>query len=85
MTVSDEAILEAQHRLAASTGLFAEPAAATSFAGLLASQDEVPRDATIVLLVTGNGLKDIDAAMRKVALPERAINAIAEIGGKQRK
>jgi len=85
VTVSDEAILEAQHRLAASTGLFAEPAAATSFAGLLASQNEVPRDATIVLLVTGNGLKDIDAAMRKVALPERAITAIAEIGGKQRK
>lgn len=85
VTVSDEAILDAQHRLAASTGLFAEPAAATALAGLLAARDEVPAEATVVVLITGNGLKDIDAALRKVALPDRAISSIDEIGGMQRK
>ena len=79
VTVSDDAILEAQHRLASSTGLFAEPAAATSLAGLLACRDELPEDARVVLLVTGNGLKDIDAAMRTVALPDRAIQTIDEL------
>jgi len=85
VTVSDEAILEAQHRLAASTGLFAEPAAATAFAGLLATRDDVPAEATVVVLITGNGLKDIDAALRKVTLPERAISSIDEIDCNQRK
>jgi threonine synthase len=79
ITVSDEAILQAQHWLASSTGLFAEPSAAASLAGFLSCQADIPADATVVLLVTGNGLKDIDAAMRLVSLPERAIASVDEI------
>ena len=69
--MTDEAILAAQARLAASTGIFVEPASAASVAGLLqaASQGKVPEDATIVCTVTGNGLKDT-----ATALGERDIN-----------
>jgi len=64
VTVTDDAILSAQKELSSTTGLFAEPAAAASFAGFLKIAADVPRDASVVLLVTGSGLKDIEAAMR---------------------
>ena len=66
VTVSDDEILEAQHRLARLSGLFAEPAAAASYAGFRKMVKELPSDATAVLLVTGSGLKDIDAAAKIV-------------------
>ncbi|MFP4330891.1 MAG: threonine synthase [Alkalispirochaetaceae bacterium] len=68
IVVSDEAILEAQHRLASLTGLFSEPAAAAAAAGLFEIAEELPRDATVVLLITGSGLKDIDSARKGVGL-----------------
>lgn len=63
--VSDEQILAAQARLAASTGIFVEPASAASVAGLLqqAEAGHVPSGATIVCTVTGNGLKDTATAL----------------------
>jgi threonine synthase len=66
VTVSDDEILESQHRLARLSGLFAEPAAAASYAGFRKIRREIPADASVVLLVTGSGLKDIDAAARIV-------------------
>jgi threonine synthase len=71
VVVSDEAILAAAYELASTTGIFAEPAAAASLAGLKASLQAgaVERDATVVLLVTGSGLKDIDAAARVAPEP----------------
>jgi threonine synthase len=74
VTVSDDAILHAQHTLASTIGLFAEPSAAASLAGFLACQTDIPAEATVVLLVTGSGLKDIDAATRLVSLPEKAVS-----------
>jgi threonine synthase len=70
VTVSDEAILAAISRLASATGAFAEPAGAAALAGLEAALEEglVDRDERIVLMVTGSGLKDVDAAAR--ALPK---------------
>ncbi len=62
--VSDGAILAAQKELSSTAGLFAEPAAAAAYAGFLSIKDYIPRDATVVLLITGSGLKDIDAASR---------------------
>ncbi|HPC81891.1 MAG TPA: pyridoxal-phosphate dependent enzyme [Thermoanaerobaculaceae bacterium] len=69
--VSDEAILDAIGRLARSTGVFAEPAAAAALAGLEAALGEglVDRDERVVLMVTGTGLKDIAAAARRVVVP----------------
>ena len=67
--VSDEAILAAISRLAGASGVFAEPAGAAALAGLEAALDEglVNRDERVALMVTGNGLKDVNAAAR--ALP----------------
>ena len=66
--VSDQAILAAVHRLARSSGVFAEPAGAAGFAGLVeavAAGLVEPRD-TIVTLNTGSGLKDIASALQAV-------------------
>lgn len=70
VVVGDDAILSAARELASSTGIFAEPSSAASLAGLHACIEDgsCDRDETIVLLVTGSGLKDIDSASR--AAPE---------------
>lgn len=62
--VTDGEILSAQRRLASTSGLFAEPAASSALAGFLKTKDEIPPDSKVVLLITGNGLKDIGAALR---------------------
>jgi len=77
--VKDEEILKAQKLLASTTGLFAEPAASASLAGFLKVKDTLDRDSVVVLLITGNGLKDIDAAKKGVEFPGKAIKNIEEI------
>jgi threonine synthase len=71
VTVSDEEILAAMKQLAQRAAVFAEPAGATSFAGLVAAKELglVSPDERIVVLNTGNGLKDVDAAMQAVGEP----------------
>ena len=83
ITVSDDAICGAISRLARTTGVFAEPAGAAALAGLETALDEgvVGKDERVVLMITGNGLKDVDAAAR--ALPslkpvEASLEAVAE-------
>jgi threonine synthase len=69
--VTDEAIVAAIALLARLTGVFAEPAAASALAGLVVALDEgvVERSERVVLLITGNGLKDVPAAMQSVTRP----------------
>lgn len=62
--VTDAEILEAYRLLACQEGIFCEPASATSVAGLLKVKDQVPQGATIVCVLTGNGLKDPDTAIK---------------------
>lgn len=62
VTVSDNDILKAQLELSRLSGLFAEPAAAASLAGLIKMKDEIDRDKKIIIMVTGIGLKDLGAA-----------------------
>lgn len=72
VTVSDDEILVAQARLAAMTGVFTEPAGAAAFAGLVkvqAGAGALPKDAEVVVLATGHGLKDIDAPLARVKIP----------------
>ncbi|WP_319560739.1 pyridoxal-phosphate dependent enzyme [Marispirochaeta sp.] len=66
VTVTDEQILTAQRRLSSRSGLFAEPAAAAAWAGFEKMKDRIDPEATVVVLITGNGLKDIDAAKKGV-------------------
>ena len=71
ITVSDEEILDAMRLLAREAGVFAEPAGATPLAGLRRSLGEGAIDPgeRIVLLVTGNGLKDVQSAIRAAGRP----------------
>jgi threonine synthase len=66
--VEDNDILEAITELARNTGVFAEPAGAAAYAGLVKAVDQqlVSGDEGIVVLNTGNGLKDIASAMHAV-------------------
>jgi threonine synthase len=66
VVVSDDALLAAMRALARDLGVFAEPAGATAYAGLVAAVQKglVLPDETIVVLNTGNGLKDIRAAQQ---------------------
>ena len=59
--VTDEEILAAIPALARGCGVFAEPAAAAAYAGLVKAVEQglVHPDERIVVLSTGNGLKDI--------------------------
>lgn len=61
--VCDEEIHLAQHELAKYAGVFAEPSSSATLAGLkkALSQKWILPDETVVLLVTGHGLKDINA------------------------
>jgi threonine synthase len=61
--VTDGEILDAYRLLAGFEGVFCEPASAASVAGLLKVKDQVPNDATVVCVLTGNGLKDPDCAI----------------------
>ncbi|HWP41815.1 MAG TPA: threonine synthase [Blastocatellia bacterium] len=59
--VSDDEIISSIGRLARASGVFAEPAAAASFAGFVKMCDrgEIKSDERILLVITGSGLKDI--------------------------
>jgi len=71
ITVSDKEILAGQGTLAEKTGVFAEPAAAATAAALRKLQGSalLGRKEQIVLLITGHGLKDVDAAMKTIRIP----------------
>lgn len=79
ITVSDPMILEAQARLSRSIGLFTEPAGAAAFGGFLKVRDELAKDAVVVILATGNGLKDSGAAAKGIVIPGATINDISTI------
>jgi len=66
LTVRDEDILAAVRDLARDAAVFAEPAGATAYAGLVEAvgQNLVQKNEHILVLNTGNGLKDVPAAMK---------------------
>jgi threonine synthase len=68
LQVSDQEILAAIPALARGCGVFAEPAGAAAYAGLVKAVDDglVDPGERIVVLVTGNGLKDVASAMKSV-------------------
>ncbi|MBC7261409.1 MAG: threonine synthase [Chloroflexi bacterium] len=69
--VTDEEILAAQQFLAQKEGIFCEPASAASVAGVrkLAQEGRVPREACIVCVLTGSGLKDPEIVATRVSAP----------------
>jgi len=72
-TVSDEEILLAMRLIGQTTGIFAEPAASASVAGLvkLVSEGVIGPGERVVAILTGNGLKDIKNGIRAAGQPIR--------------
>ena len=81
--VSDDEIFAAQRWLAANEGVFAEPASAASVAGLFKCADparrcdscplaRLPDESTVVLTLTGHGLKDVAAVLDRCPPPLKA-------------
>jgi len=70
-TVSDDDILRASSILAKNTGIFTEPAAAAAFAGFLdyKSRYLIPKSSSNVVLLTGSGLKDLNAVQPLFEIP----------------
>ena len=66
VNVTDKEIMAAQRLVGTTCGVFGEPAGVTGAAGLvkLCQQGSIPSDASVVAVVTGNGLKDVDNAIR---------------------
>jgi threonine synthase len=67
--VTDKEILDAYHTLAQTEGIFAEPASAASLAGIMKLRriGKLDSGQRVVCVLTGNGLKDPDAAIKKVS------------------
>ena len=87
VSVSDGEILEAMPLLGKTTGLFGEPAAAAAVAALvkLVERGEVASAERVVVVSTGHGLKDVDAALQAVEAPEPldcSIDAVGERVGR---
>ena len=57
--------------MAVQSAIFAEPAGAAAFAGLqkMMRAHAIGRDETVVVIVTGSGLKDAPSAMRVAGQP----------------
>ena len=71
LTVSDDEILEAMRVLAREAAVFAEPAASAAVAGLFkaAQAGQIRADERVVVVITGNGLKDVNSAIKAAGQP----------------
>ncbi|MGQ9626510.1 MAG: threonine synthase [Anaerolineae bacterium] len=71
LTVSDEEILEAMRVLGREAAVFGEPAGVASFAGLAKAlrEGKVGNSESVAVLVTGNGLKDVESAIKATGAP----------------
>jgi threonine synthase len=81
-SVTDDEILAAQGLLAREEGIFCEPASAAGIAGLLklAREGRGP-EGTVVGVLTGHGLKDPDAVLSRVELPEPIEATLEAVAG----
>ncbi|MDD3237288.1 MAG: threonine synthase [Candidatus Gastranaerophilales bacterium] len=76
-SVTDEEIIAAYKMLASTEGILAEPASAASVAGLIKahSQGLVEKGSKCVCILTGNGLKDPDSAIKYSAAEVKKTSA----------
>ena len=79
VTVTDGEIITAQAHLSAASGLFTEPAGAAAWAGFVKVAATLDRDAEIVVLTTGSGLKDTVTAQTGISVPETFITSVDDI------
>lgn len=69
----DREILSAMKTLGSKEGIFGEPAGVTGYAGLEKAMQEgiIKKDETVVVIITGNGLKDPLNAVKAAGSPAR--------------
>jgi len=69
--VSDEEIIAVSKILSSNTGIFTEPAAAATFAGFLSyyKNGKFEKGSKNVVLLTGSGLKDLNAVQKIIDIP----------------
>jgi len=81
ISVSDQEIVQASLQLSRSTGIFCEPAAAAAYAGMLKYRDSglIPSGSKNVVLLTGSGLKDLQAVQNSIHIPEPVEPDIASV------
>ena len=80
---TDEEIVQAIQLLARTEGIFTEPAGGTTVAVTrkLVAQGRIPRDESIVICVTGNGYKTLEAVVDGVEQPYCIPARLAEFDG----
>jgi threonine synthase len=80
-SVTDDEILAAYKLVAATEGVFCEPASAASIAGLKKAREQgrIRAGAVVTCVLTGHGLKDPDTAVRTAAEPIFTADPLAEI------
>lgn len=71
ISVTDDEIRQALVEMPRASGVFGEPAGVTAYAGFKkhAVTENIKADEKVVILITGNGLKDIDSAISVCNLP----------------
>mgnify|MGYP001275468798 CR=1 FL=1 len=79
-SVTDDEILDAYQLLAKSEGVFCEPASAASLAGIikLKKAGKLQEGAKVACVLTGNGLKDPNIALKLVGEEPRTVPATRE-------
>jgi threonine synthase len=84
LSVTDEEIVAARMELASTEGIFVEPASAVPIAALKKLAGRLERDASVVCVCTGNGLKDQESVRVQldstplVASPQQLVDLLAK-------
>jgi threonine synthase len=81
LAVNDQEIMEASQKLAQHTGIFSEPSSAAAFAGFIKmrEQGKIEDASSSVVLLTGSGLKDIQAVESFVKIPKAVASNIKSV------
>lgn len=88
-SVTDEEILDAHRMLARTEGILVEPASAAGIAGIVKSnaRGDIPKGSTVVVTVTGHGLKDpaiaIDNSAARSVVVEPDLESVLDAIGMQ--
>ncbi|HWJ02918.1 MAG TPA: pyridoxal-phosphate dependent enzyme, partial [Verrucomicrobiae bacterium] len=83
VAVTDEEILGAMQELGRTSGIFGEPAGVTGLAGLkkLVEKGVISTGERVVVIVTGNGLKDVKNAIAAAGEPIKNSPSLEELIG----
>lgn len=81
ISVSDEEIIHASTNLAKDTGIFTEPASAAAYAGFIRYLKDglLEKESKNIVLLTGSGLKDLNAVQAAVSVPNAVKPSITAV------